>query len=317
MKKQFQYLDSIAKNNIIEWGLGDWMEVGSVRPVRTPVPQTSTCAFYYFAEILSKTAHLMDKPREAHEFAQKAKQIRTAYNKQFLNAETGEYAKGSQTSQLISLIFGLAPPDHRELILKAFADRIEKDKRHLTTGFIGTPLLLTGLCDLGRADLAWSIATQTDYPSFIDAILNRGQTVMKEDWNGGLVQMPSLQGPIGTWFFHGLAGIRTDTDRAGFKHVILKPEITGNLTWVKARHETLFGPVESNWQHTNGKFTWQIRIPPNVTASVYVPAEDLDSITESGKALGDVRELKVTERGAGYVKLAVQSGRYEFTSAVD
>ena len=56
------------------------------------------------------------------------------------------------------------PEDARGLVLRRLADRIAKDDNHLSTGFVGTPLLLPALAELGRPDLAWAIATQTTYP---------------------------------------------------------------------------------------------------------------------------------------------------------
>ena len=89
------------------------MEVGSVKPVRTPVPLTSTCAYYWFACILRETATLLDKPDEATHFNAAAEQIRAAYNREFFHPESGDYATGSQTCQLVSLVFGLVPDDQR------------------------------------------------------------------------------------------------------------------------------------------------------------------------------------------------------------
>lgn len=314
MKRQVAYLGSIAKDHIITWGLGDWMEVGSVRPVRTPVPQTSTCAYYWFAEILRQTALLLGKTDDARDYAELAAQIGAAYNQKFFNQDTGDYANGSQTSQLISLHFGLVPEDARSLVLRRLTDRIAKDDNHLSTGFVGTPLLLPGLTELGRPDLAWTIATQDTYPSFIDAILNQGHTVMKEDWRGGLVQMPSLQGPIGTWFYHSLAGIRLDPAAPGFKRIVLRPETGGDLTWVSAHHDSLFGRIVSQWRRADGRFTLNVVIPANTTASVYVPAADSREVTESGVPADTAQGVKFLRMENGAAVFKVGSGSYQFSS---
>lgn len=312
MKKQFQYLGTLAKGHIIEWGLGDWMEVGSVRPVRTPVALTSTCAYYWFATILEKTARLLGHEADAERFARRAADIRDAFNKRFLNEATGQYSLGSQTGQLLPLMLGLAPKQHRQKIMDWFVAQIGRDKNHLSTGFVGTPFLLNGLCDLGRADLAWSIATQTDYPSFIDAILNRGQSVMKEDWKGGLVQMPTLQGPIGAWYYQSLAGIRPDPESGGFEHILLKPETAGDLTWVKAHHDTLLGRVRSEWRRENGRIAWEVEIPANAKATVVLPVGDAQQCREGGKVLSSAEGLEVIRLEAGETVLHVGSGKYAF-----
>ena len=313
MKAQFGYLSSIATNGIVRWGLGDWMEVGSVRPKRTPVPLTSTCAYYWFACILRDTATLLGKPDEAERFSTAAAEICAAYNRQFFNPETGDYASGSQTCQLVSLFFGLVPEEKRDLVLRRLAERVAKDDHHLATGFVGTPLLLQGLTDLGLPELAWSIAMQTNQPSFIDAILNRGNTVMKEDWNGGLVQMPSLQGPIGTWFYHSLAGIRRDPSAPGFKRIIIKPETANDLTWVKAHHETLHGRIVSEWRRDGSQLTLNVTIPPNTTATVFVPAVQAGDVSEGGKPAKQSAGLKFLRVERGRAVFAAEPGSYSFT----
>jgi alpha-L-rhamnosidase len=310
MKAQFGYLGSIATNGIVSWGLGDWMEVGSVRPKRTPILLTSTCAYYWFGCILRDTAGLLGKPEEAKQFAASAAEIRAAYNRQFFNAETGDYASGSQTCQLVSLIFGLVPEEKRGLVLERFAERVAKDDHHLTTGFVGTPLLLQGLGDLGRPELAWTVAMQTNYPSFIDAILNRGNTVLKEDWTGGLVQMPSLQGPIGTWFYHSLAGIRRDPSAPGFQRILIKPETVNDLTWVKAHHETLHGRIVSEWRRDVGQLTMNVTIPPNTTATVFVPANQAGDVIECGKPATRSAGLHFLRMESGRAVFAAESGSY-------
>lgn len=308
MQKYLGYLDSIAKDNIVEWGLGDWMEVGSVRPVRTPVPFTSTIAYYWFTTILQKTATLLNKPEDAEKYRAKAALIHDAFNRKFLDSATGRYAKDSQASQLMPLVLGAAPEEKRELILQRLVERIAADNNHLSTGFVSTPMLLTGLTDLGRGDIAWAIATQTDYPSFIDAIINRGNTVMKEDWKGGLVQMPTLQGPIGTWFYHSLAGIRSDPDSPGFRHFILKPETSGTVTWVKSHFDTHHGRIASNWQRSGSDFTWDFTIPPNSTASVHVPAANGMMVSVNGAPAAQANGVKVQRQTKERLELLVESG---------
>jgi alpha-L-rhamnosidase len=81
--------------------------------------------------------------------------------------------------------------------------------------------LLTLLHEEGLGDLAWKIATQESYPGWYDMIFNKKNTVFKENWQGGAVQMPSLAGPIGAWFYRSLGGIRPD--EPGFKTFIVAP----------------------------------------------------------------------------------------------
>ena len=57
---------------------------------------------------------------------------------------------------------------------------------------------------------------------------------------------PAL-GSIGEWFYKHLAGIQSDPDAAlGFKNIIIKPVVPGDLNHVNARTKTIRGIVASD-----------------------------------------------------------------------
>ncbi len=72
------------------------------------------------------------------------------------------------------------------------------------------------------------------------------------------------------------------------------------------------GRVESSWTISQGRFELQVLVPPNTTATVWIPFAEAGSITEgkvpATKAAG-VRFLK-SEKGASVFE--VGSGRYRF-----
>jgi hypothetical protein len=106
MKHHMTYYDSIAKNNVIEWGLGDWMDLasgGHGRPKGTTVAYTSTCAYMMYADILQKTAVILDRKKDADYFASRREEVRETINKTFYNEKNASYDKGSQTSYILAL----------------------------------------------------------------------------------------------------------------------------------------------------------------------------------------------------------------------
>jgi alpha-L-rhamnosidase len=314
MKGHLRYLDSIAKNNVIEWGLGDWMDLasgGRGRPKGTTVAYSSTCAYMMYADILQKTAVILDKKKDTDYFAKRKEEIRTAVNTTFYNDEAGSYDKGSQTSYILALKLNIPPKDNRPRIVESFRKQIAADNDHLSTGFVGTPFLLTLLNEEGLGDLAWKIATQESYPSWYDMIFNKKNTVFKENWQGGLVQMPSLAGPIGAWFYHSLGGIRPETP--GFKKIIIRP-YTETLDWVKCRYESPYGEIRSDWKKANNALTMDITIPPNTTATIHVPAEAKTDITESQKSIDHAEGVKFLRIENGAAVIQVDSGHYSVLS---
>jgi alpha-L-rhamnosidase len=94
----------------------------------------------------------------------------------------------------------------------------------------------------------------------------------------------------------------------------MQPELVGDLKFVKASHRSPFGVIESAWQRSGDNFDWRITVPPNSTATVYLPASSVSQITEGGKNLEKVKGLKFLKLEGGRAVLEVGSGSYHFVS---
>jgi alpha-L-rhamnosidase len=57
-----------------------------------------------------------------------------------------------------------------------------------------------------------------------------------------------------------------------------------------------------------------VTIPPNTTATIFVPAKDAASVTESGKPAGDAEGVKFLRMENNTAVYAVGSGNYQFQS---
>ena len=111
-------------------------------------------------------------------------------------------------------------------------------------------------------------------------MVTHGATTIWELWNGDTANpaMNSgnhlmLVGDLITWFYQNLAGIRTDLAHPAFKHIIMRPTPVGDLTYVKASYNSSYGKIVSDWKIAEGRFIWNVTVPPNTTATVYVPGE--------------------------------------------
>ncbi len=313
MKKYTGYLNSIDSSYVVKWGLGDWLEPGSVRPVMTPVPFTSTIGFYNTALITSKTAEILGFKDDAVHYSDLAEKIKTSFNNHFFDPITGKYAKYSQASQVMPLYFNLVPEGKRELVLEKLVMKIEADSNHVGTGFVGTPLILAGLSDLGKGELAYKMANQRTYPSWYDMVFNHGSKIFKEDWKGGLVQMPPLGGSLGYWFYYSLAGIQPDPTIPGFKKIVIRPDFVGDLSWVKGEYQSLYGTIKSEWIRENGKLVVNIKIPANTSARIFLPTEKAMDITESGNAISNNRDFTLITSENGKTIIESGSGSYSFS----
>jgi alpha-L-rhamnosidase len=268
-------------------------------------------------------AQLLDKPADAQRFATLAETLKTAFNAKLYNPEKGYYDNGTQTACVLPLAFDMVPMAERPRVFAHLVKKIEEESRgHVGTGLIGGQWINRVLTEGGRPDLVYRLATNTDYPSW-GYMVSKGATTIWELWNGDTADpgMNSgnhvmLVGDLAIWLYEDLAGIKSDQAQPGFKHIVMKPHPVGDLTFVRATHRSPYGLIASDWKWANGAFDWQITVPPNTTATVYVPASDAASVTESGKPVTKVKNVKFLRQEAGTAVYEVGAGIYRFRSAL-
>ena len=101
----------------------------------------------------------------------------------------------------------------------------------------------------------------------------------------------------------------TYDDGAGYKHIRIMPHPGGGFTNATANLQTYYGNLSSGWEVKDGKTYYNIEIPANTTADIFLPATQAQDITEADKPLPqDI--IGKTENG--YVGLKVGSGIYHF-----
>jgi len=125
-----------------------------------------------------------------------------------------------------------------------------------------------------------------------------------------------MLGQINEWFFHDLAGIQDDPSGPGFKKIIIKPAVVGDLTWVKASYDSISGKIVSEWKHDGPSVTLHVVIPTNTTATIYVPAADSGSVHENGLPAASSTGITYLRMDGAYALYQVGSGDYTFTTTL-
>jgi alpha-L-rhamnosidase len=331
-RKWMEYMRGFITDGIIARdSYGDWCVppeeqklIHSNDPARkTDGALLATAYFYHDALLMARYASLLGKSMDAKRFTDLAEKLKAAFNQKFFHADSGQYDNGSQTSCVLPLAFGLVPDGQRGRVFDHLVAKITHETHgHIGTGLIGGQWLMRVLTAGGRADLAYTIATQKDYPSW-GYMVGKGATTIWELWNGDTADpaMNSgnhvmLVGDLGIWLYESLAGIKSDTEQPGFKHIIMRPEPVGDLRFVKASHRSPYGLIASEWEKQAGVFRWKVTIPANTTATVYVPASSPDSVTENGKAAAQARGVKLVKMENGRAVFAIGSGNYTFESRI-
>jgi alpha-L-rhamnosidase len=270
IKLYVDYITSISKEGLTDWGLGDWIPVKSV----TPKEFTSSIYYYTDALILSKAANLLGRTDDHQKYLDLSKKVSAAINAKYLNRETGIYGSGFQTELSTALFWGIVPEDMKARVAENLKNRVNGDNNHLDVGLLGTKAILNALSENGYSDLAYTVAAQEDFPSWGYWIVN-GATTLQENWplqtNTDISRNHIMFGEIGAWYFKALGGIKPDPDQPGFKNVLLEPHFVSGLNHFHATHTGPYGEIVSSWRRVNGKVVYQAVIPANSTATLRLP----------------------------------------------
>ena len=269
-------------------GFGDWLAVGSQTPKDL-----------IYRELLSD--------------------IRENFQETFLD-EDGRIAGDSQTGYCLALYYDLLDEDQYKKATDHLVERIKAKDYHLSVGFVGVPILLPCLTEIGRSDLAYRLIQNTTYPSWGYSI-NQGATTIWERWNSytkengfGDVGMNSFNhyayGSCSEWMFRSILGI--DTDGAGFRKIIMKPQFGHGLSWARGHYDSIRGRISSAWKLADGVLEWSISVPANTTATIYIPSSD---ITERNMNAMDSPGISLIKYENGYNILRVESGDYNFKAS--
>jgi alpha-L-rhamnosidase len=323
LKKYVEFLRSRAPDHVLRYSYyGDW-----VATEKTPGELVSDFYYYYDTLLLSKIATVLGNSTDAASYAQLATQVKDAFNHEFFNAQTSNYANGTQTANALPLFLDMVPKDRPGSVEGNLTyDILYRHDTHVTTGFIGVRYLMPLLTELNRSDLAYDLAVQTTFPSWGYMVAN-GATTLWELWqNKTGPSMNShdhhMMGSVDAWFYEALAGIKVEAENAGYRHFRIEPQVVRDLTWVSATVGTVRGNVTSSWTHTPGAVTLEVDVPVNSTASVSIPKDlEMTEITvregdrvvwEKNHLAGGTPGITGAKYEKGRVTLEVGSGHYAF-----
>ena len=308
------------------YSFGDWLAFATTRSdypgATTDKDLIQTAYFARSTALLAKTATVLGEKEDAAEYESLEEKIKNAFQKEFVTPN-GRLASNTQTAYAMALAFEVLPEAQRAEAAARLADDVKRFG-HLTTGFLGTPLLCQTLSDYGYLDLAYMLLNRTQYPSWLYPV-TKGATTIWERWDGikpdGSFQDPGMNsfnhyayGAIGEWMYRVVAGIELDEGHPGYKHILIQPQPGGGLTFANASVESMYGHVASGWKIADGKFTLNAEVPPNTTATVRLPKAKLEQVTEGQKPLTGRADILGVRQAGEAVLVDLGSGSYVFES---
>ena len=328
------------------WGnLGDWLGPEDNKNDKTLMWEAY---FLYDLDIMKKVAQILGKKEDAEKFEKLYDERKSFFNRTYIDPQTAKTIssgtngpeKGKlvdiQTSYVLPLSFGIVNPEWKERFAANLAHTVQRENvaddgktypaYSLMTGFIGTAWISKALSDNGYDEVAYNLLQQTTYPSWLYSV-EQGATTIWERLNsythvdgfGENNRMNSFNhysfGAVGAWMYAYSLGIMRDEHHPGFKHFVLCPKVdpTGKMTFARGYYDSLYGRIESAWEVKDGEVRYSFTVPANTSATLYLTAASMDSVTENGRALQAGKEgiKEVTYQG-GMCKAELLSGTYHF-----
>ena len=313
LKEQYQQDGLMPRDKYADWCVPPERQdlIHSQDPKRiTDGTLIGTAYYYRCCKLMNRFATLQGLADDAKFFEQEAEMVKKAFNKQFLHVNKGTttvpghllypddtfYGNNTVTANLLPLAFGMIDDDYvrGEVEKNIIKNIITLNGGKVSCGVIGISWLMHTLTDMGRSDMAWQLATNSGYPSW-GYMAEKGATTIWELWNGDTANpaMNSgnhvmLLGDLISWLFEDVAGI--NHDNSGFKHIVLKPDFTvDDMNQVNGSYKSVYGTIVSNWKKSKGMVIWDVEIPANTTADVYLPDGTI-KIIGSGKYHFEVKE---------------------------
>ena len=273
MKRYLGYLASRAEGGILDYGLGDWFDIGPDRPGRaqlTSVALSATATYHYLLATMEQIARHLGRDGDAAYYANQAARVRQAFNDRFYTGGQTVYEKGSQAGLAMALFMGLVPEEHHDEALAALVRDITSRGYALTAGDVGFRYVVQALQQNGRSDVIFLMDHNPDIPGYAWQ-LKQGATALTESWQAydDVSNNHLMLGHLMEWLYGGLGGIRPVAPG----RLVIDPQMVGDVIWARTSLQTTGGPVRCNWTRSlsDGSWTVDAEIPQGYEAEVCLP----------------------------------------------
>ncbi|MCC5844331.1 MAG: family 78 glycoside hydrolase catalytic domain [Verrucomicrobia bacterium] len=310
--------DGLLRNYNEHWGkfLGDWAAPGQ-RKERGDSPEAeyfNNCVYALNLEYFIKIAGILGRADGAAVYGERLAALREQIHAAYYRPDQQVYCNGTQVQLAFALLAGVTPERLRPEI-EASLRREFRAKGYLDMGSSGLPVLFKYMVEESAdSGVLFDLIASEKEPSY-GYFLARGETTWPEYWN---VEVPSrihtCYTGVSSWLTLGLAGIRPDPDCPGFRSFLIKPVMPEGLAFAQGSTESQYGIIRSRWVREDHGVRFEVTIPPNSHAKVFIPAPAAENISESGRPIDTVDGVECLGKEGDRFVLRVASGTYVFVA---
>ena len=276
---------ALSPRDLLEGGfqLGDWLDPtappDAPHQAKADPAVVATACVYRSVVIARDAAQVLGHEADAAEFDALAQRIRTAFSAHWV--EDGRIRSDAPTVYALAIVFGLLDDADRAAAGSRLAALVADAGYVITTGFAGTPFILTALSDTGHLETAYRLLLQEQCPSWLYPV-TMGATTMWERWDSMLPdgtinpgEMTSFNhyafGAVATWLHRVVAGLAPVAPGYARVRIAPRPPAAG-LTSAETALESRHGRIATGWSLDGGVLRVNATIPDGVVAEVSLPS---------------------------------------------
>ena len=325
MVRYVDFLETKSDDGILKhygdkkWGfIGDWVPPGRGMDSKDKVGNTekelfNNCYKLYLYQILAQSAYALGKNEDSEKYKRLESTLGDKINTLYYDPEKAIYANGEQPYLSFPLLLNVPEKNEYFRVFANLENEIKiTNNGHLNTGMLGTYFMLQYLTEIERSDLVYLMMKQKTFPGW-GYMISQGATTCWEQWNGYWSNIHSCFTSGGGWFYTGVAGIRQMENSVAFKHLLIVPQLTNEISEQSTQFNSPYGKVLVAWtRNSKSELQLEIEIPVNTKADVILPVLENEIVYESGNKLVENEEIKLISNEVGNKRIAISSGKYLF-----
>lgn len=292
-----RYLDfvktKITDEGLIDYGLGEWVEIGGDNWVRqTPIEVGNSLNYIDFMAKVATLFERVEKPDYVQDVSQRRADMIAAFRKKYV--KDCAVTCNTQTAQTLALAYGVFTKEEEAQAYAHLKALIARDNNRIKVGCFGLKYIFDQLSARGDSALAVELIADPRFPSYGYWVEKRGLTTIPEGFQeyedsteyvkrkDGQKFIVSFNhhflGAVSSWFYRELAGLNVlsaDTVR-------IAPKFDCGLDWAAADFENLGKKLALRWERKDGEITVSVE---NDGFTVTLDVGEIIKTEENGKQI--------------------------------
>lgn len=204
------------------------------------------------------------------------KELLQTVRERFIDYDTMTMRGSCQTAQALGLYYNIFEKGERKEAYQRLLEFVHMEDDHLNGGMLGVRILFRTLASFGDAELAYTLITRTDAPSYGILVKNFGLVSLPETFrtcvNGYDTSLNHhFFGDISGFFIAHIAGLQINPYHDDPTEVRVAPSFIASLDHAEAYYDTVGGRIEVKWERAGDAIDIRIQKADGVHGLIELP----------------------------------------------